>query len=276
MSDLKERVLTAIVFVIVLIGSIIFNEYSVSFLFFIIILLGQIEFYNFFKPTNIKPQKVVGVIGGLVFFSISAFSIFTPININSIFLIIPIVFLIFVVELYRKKPQPISNISFTILGIIYISVPFTLLHHLAYYSDSGFGDRYQYQILLGYFFILWANDTGAYFVGRSIGKRPLFPSISPKKTWEGFFGGAITAIAIGFLNAAIFPQLSQINWLIISSIIVVFGSLGDLVESMFKRSLEMKDSGKILPGHGGILDRFDGIFISAPMVYIFLKFLSFI
>lgn len=274
MSNLTERVLTSIVFVIVLLGSIIQSEFAASLLFFFIILISIREFYNFFKPTNIKPQKNIGIIGGLSFFSFSVLSRITSLSINSLFLIIPIIFLIFVIELFRNRPQPIPNISFTILGIIYIAVPFTLLHELAYFHNFNFGNTYSYELLIGYFFVLWANDTGAYFIGRKFGKKKLFSRISPKKTWEGAFGGAFFGMAVGYLNYLLFPDLDLAIWLGIAAIIVVFGSLGDLVESLFKRSMEIKDSGKLLPGHGGVLDRFDGIFISAPMVYTFLKIIS--
>ena len=276
MSNLKERVSTSIVFVIVLLGSIIQSELSVSILFLVIIFLCQLEFYNFFKPTEIKPQKKVGILGGLSYFSISAASMFTALSHNNLFLIVPIIFAIFIVELYRKRPQPIPNISFTILGIIYIAVPFTLLHQIAYFDAEKltFAGSYDYKMLLGYFFILWANDTGAYFVGSKFGKRPLFPSISPKKTWEGFFGGMFFGLLTAYLIFLLFPKMGLIFWLSISAIIIIFGSLGDLVESLFKRSLKVKDSGKLLPGHGGVLDRFDGIFISAPMVYAYFRILS--
>ena len=130
-----------------------------------------------------------------------------------------------------------------------------------------------FQILL-VFILIWANDSFAYLVGRKFGKTKLFERISPKKTWEGSIGGVFFGLLLGYLNSQIFDGLDTPTWMAIAVIVVIFGSLGDLVESLFKRSLGIKDSGKILPGHGGVLDRFDGIFISAPMVYTFLKILS--
>lgn len=274
MSNLAERLLTSILFVIVLLGSIIQSEFSSSILFFVIILLCQREFYNFFKPTDIKPQKLVGIIGGLGFFLTSVLANQSDFKQNSLFLIIPLVFIIFVIELFRNRENPIPNIGYTILGIIYISVPFTLLHELSYYKDFQFTSDYNYQIIFGYFFVLWANDTGAYLIGRSFGKTKLFERISPKKTWEGSIGGASLGLVMGYINSLLFPNLDLATWLGLAVIVVIFGSLGDLVESLFKRSLGIKDSGKLLPGHGGVLDRFDGIFISAPMVYTYLKILS--
>lgn len=275
MTNLQERVLTSVFFVIALLGSIYLSEFASSILFFVIILLSQREFYNFFKPTEIKPQKTIGIIAGLAYFTISVLASQARINISSLLLIIPIVFTVFVVELYRNRAQPIPNIAYTILGVIYIAIPFTLLHEMAYFNDFEFRNEYNYGLLMGYFFVLWANDTGAYFIGKNFGKHKLFERISPKKTWEGSFGGAFFGVLVGYLNSLLFPELNTITWIGLALIIVVFGSLGDLVESMFKRSMNLKDSGKLLPGHGGILDRFDGIFISAPFVFTYLKILSY-
>ena len=130
------------------------------------------------------------------------------------------------------------------------------------------------EVLLGYFFILWTNDTAAYFVGSKWGKRKLMPSISPKKSWEGLWGGILFGLLMGYINSLIFPIFNHLTWLIIALLVVVFGSLGDLVESSFKRSLNVKDSSQLIPGHGGILDRLDGVFISAPIVYVALHYLT--
>ena len=274
MSNFNERLLTGILFVVVLLGSIYQSGLASSILFFVIILLCQREFYGFFKASEVKPQSLVGILGGLGFFLASAIAFQANLTFNSLFLIIPLIFIVFVFELFRNRKEPIANIGYTILGIIYVAVPFTLLHQISYYSDFQFGDTYNYEVLIGYFFILWANDTGAYLVGRKFGKRKLFERISPKKTWEGSLGGAFFGLLLGYVNSQIFEDLDILTWMILALIVVIFGSLGDLVESLFKRSLGIKDSGKILPGHGGVLDRFDGIFISAPMVYTFLKILS--
>lgn len=274
MSNFNERLLTGIIFVIVLLGSIYQSETASSILFFTIILLCQREFYGFFKNSDIKPQRNVGTIGGLSFFMASVISFQTSLSFNTLFFIIPLIFVVFVLELFRNRPQPIANIGFTILGIIYVAVPFTLLHQISYFNNGDFGTEYNYEILIGYFFVLWANDTGAYLVGRKFGKTKLFERISPKKTWEGSLGGLFFGLLLGYVNSLIFTGLDTITWMALALVIVLFGSLGDLVESLFKRSLGIKDSGKILPGHGGVLDRFDGIFISAPMVYTYLKIIS--
>ncbi len=130
---------------------------------------------------------------------------------------------------------------------------------------------YNPHLLLGFFFLLWTNDTGAYLVGRSIGKHKLWERISPKKTWEGFFGGLILSIIIGYVISLYYPELNYILWIVMAALVSIFGTMGDLVESVFKRSIDAKDSGSILPGHGGILDRFDGVFLSTPFVLVLLQ-----
>lgn len=274
MNNFTERVLTSVLFVIVLLGAIMQSNFAAAILFFVMIWLCQREFYNFFRPTDIKPLKLFGILGGLGFFTISALVTQADLQLTSFYFLIPIIFMIFVLELYRNRPQPIPNIAFTILGIIYIAVPITLLHELAFFSPYRFGESYHFEPLMAYFFVLWANDTGAYLVGRKLGKRKLFPRISPKKTWEGTLGGVVFGLIVSYLNALLFPLYAWWMWMCMGMIIILFGSWGDLVESLFKRSLNIKDSGKLLPGHGGVLDRFDGIFISAPMVYFFLRIMS--
>ncbi|MCB0380058.1 MAG: CDP-archaeol synthase, partial [Flavobacteriales bacterium] len=162
------------------------------------------------------------------------------------------------------------NVAYTIMPIFYVVLPFILLYHLGYYNNHQFTNEFSYPIIWGYFFILWSNDTGAYLSGRFFGKHKLFERISPKKTWEGSIGGAVLSVVVAYVCSMYFEQLSVTDWIVVALITVVFGSLGDLVESMLKRSLNIKDSGNILPGHGGILDRFDGLFISIPFVYAYL------
>ncbi|MFT7363875.1 MAG: phosphatidate cytidylyltransferase, partial [Algoriphagus sp.] len=157
--------------------------------------------------------------------------------------------------------------AFTFLGIFYVAVPFSLLN-LAVFSVDGV---YMYEILIGCLLILWATDTGAYFAGTRFGKTKLFERVSPKKSWEGFLGGAFSAIGVAFILARYFHVIEDWKWLVIAGIIIIAGTYGDLIESLFKRSIEIKDSGNGLPGHGGFMDRFDGLLLSAPFITAFLK-----
>ena len=178
---------------------------------------------------------------------------------------IPLVFLIFIAELYTKATNPFRNIAFTILGIVYVAVPFSLLNYLVTYTGT-----YSYELLFGFFFILWSNDSGAYLAGSAFGKRKLFPRVSPGKSWEGSIGGAIASYIVVFIISKWYTGFSIIDWMVIAAILIVIGTLGDLVESLYKRSKNVKDSGKLLPGHGGILDRFDSLLMATPFVFTYL------
>jgi phosphatidate cytidylyltransferase len=174
---------------------------------------------------------------------------------------------VYVIKLYKKfERKPFTNIAFTFLGIFYVAVPFALLNIATY--ENGF---YNFEIIFGCLFILWATDTGAYFAGTFFGKSKLFERISPKKSWEGAVGGAMLAFVFAFGIANYFRSLEFWQWMVVAAIIVVGGIFGDLVESLLKRSIEIKDSGDSLPGHGGFLDRFDGLLISAPFIVAFLE-----
>ena len=126
-------------------------------------------------------------------------------------------------------------------------------------------------MLLAVFVTIWVNDTGAYLVGVTLGKHRLFERISPKKSWEGFIGGALFALLSGYIFSLFIPEINLLNWMIFSELIVIFGTFGDLTESLIKRTLEVKDSGNIIPGHGGLLDRFDSMLLAAPVIYLFLN-----
>jgi phosphatidate cytidylyltransferase len=183
---------------------------------------------------------------------------------------------LFIIKLYKQfERKPFTNIAITFLGIFYTAVPFALLNMAVFHKKiDHYGQiniEYNYQIILGSLLILWATDTGAYFAGSLFGKRKLFERISPKKSWEGFAGGAILAMVFAYGASVYFTSLAQWQWLIIGWIIIIGGTYGDLVESLLKRSIEIKDSGDSLPGHGGFLDRFDGLFISAPFIVAFVE-----
>jgi phosphatidate cytidylyltransferase len=158
--------------------------------------------------------------------------------------------------------------AFTLLGIIYIALPLSLLN--CFFSPWAIPHKPDFAFLLGYFVLLWLNDTGAYLMGKATGKHLLFQRISPKKTWEGIAGGFIAGLLAAWGLSRFFTQLSPVHWLIMAVLIILFGTFGDLVESMLKRSMQVKDSGNLLPGHGGVLDRFDGVLLSAPVVYIYI------
>jgi phosphatidate cytidylyltransferase len=177
--------------------------------------------------------------------------------------------LVFIRQLFKKAAQPFNNIAYTFLGIVLVIAPFTFFHAIAYIHGA-----YNVHFPLAFLVMLWSNDTGAYLVGRQFGKNKLFERHSPKKTWEGFIGGILIAALAAVILAHFYKDLTWDQWVSVAVLISCFGTLGDLVESMFKRSINVKDSGGILPGHGGLLDRFDGLLLAAPVVYTYLYFIT--
>jgi phosphatidate cytidylyltransferase len=276
-KNLIQRIITGTIFIIVLVGCIMWNAWSMAGLFLLITMLGLNEFYKLAEKAGVQPQKGYGIFLG-VFIFVSAFLLKAYPLLPLFFLILPIAFLPFFIELYRKKENPFSNIGWTFLGVFYIAVPFSLLvfaftpSRLFYnivYPQIDILSAYDYRPLLTIFVLIWISDTMAYVCGRLFGKHKLWERISPKKTWEGFIGGFIfTVVAGGMIANWILYNKSnynqEIKWICVAAVISVTGMLGDLVESLFKRSIDVKDSGTILPGHGGILDRFDALLLATP------------
>lgn len=270
MGNFIQRTLFGAIFAIVLLAGIILHPIGFYVVFLSITLLGCLEFYKLIQKTNSSPQIIPGLIcAGLLF---TACFIDAQNSFTGIFLLLALsIVAIPIIELYRKKENPFVNISFTILGLAYVALPFSLLSYITFpFSDQ----RYHSELLLGLFLMIWANDTGAYLVGVNFGKHRLFERISPKKSWEGSFGGAIATLLLAWICSIYCTDLTIIEWLIFGILVVLFGSLGDLVESLLKRSINIKDSGNILPGHGGILDRFDAILLVSPVVFVFLQIIK--
>ncbi len=187
-------------------------------------------------------------------------------EINSAFLlIVPILFSLFIVELYAGARKPFLNMSLILLGLLYVSMPFLFLCLLAF--DTG---EYRYAVVLGLILLTWTNDTGAYLFGSWLGKNPLFPRISPKKTWEGVLFGLFFTLLAAWGLYHLNGRLQLWEWQVLAVIVTVFGTFGDLIESMLKRSFRVKDSSNLLPGHGGVLDRFDSFIFHLPFAFAFL------
>jgi phosphatidate cytidylyltransferase len=251
-----------------MVGSALLGQTVFSVLLLIITILSLNEFITLVTNENNQPALwPTIVIGGIIYCSFTAHAM-GLMAADGLLIIIPFIFVVFFLELWRNKANPFINIALSLTAIIYIAVPFGLMMY--FFDSMVISGSYHYGIVLGFLVILWLNDTGAYFVGSMFGKHKLFERISPGKTWEGSIGGAFFALLTAWGLSFIFKQLDVLQWLMLAVIIVISGSLGDLVESMMKRSLGIKDSGTILPGHGGLLDRFDAVLLSAPFVFVYL------
>jgi phosphatidate cytidylyltransferase len=274
MQELARRTATGVIFVLVMITGIYAGRWGYSLLFTAVTGLSLWEFLYLVldrKSRRDRIRKALGLLLGIVPFAHSLVLQLNIINDPIDFVIItsilysPLVFGAFVYELFMASEKPFVNLAFLMLGVFYIGIPFGLLNFVAIHQGE-----YLPNIVMGLLLLIWANDSGAYLVGSRLGKHLLLPRISPKKTWEGTLGGLVFTLLTAVILHLYFLELRLIDWLVLAGIIAVFGSIGDLVESMLKRSLAVKDSGKILPGHGGMLDRFDGLIFSLPYATAYL------
>lgn len=276
MKNFIQRAITGILFVAVIIGCILYNPLLFGILFAGITALTIREFAGLVnQKENVGVNRTLTMVGGsYLFLAIMGYCW----NIYDSKIFIPyLVILIYIMirELYLKQNNPIHNWAYSMMSQLYIALPFALLNVLAFHTDiTQSSVQYNPIIPLSVFIFIWINDTGAYCVGSTCGKHRLFERISPKKSWEGSIGGGILAILISLVMAHFYPFMSVFAWIGFALTVVVFGTWGDLVESLFKRQLGIKDSGSILPGHGGWLDRFDSALLAIPAVVIYLYSIS--
>lgn len=265
---MKTRAITGFFFVAVMLASVLLGKYAFTLFFLILSVLCVEEFYRLVTTESAKPQTRWGLV--------LTISIYLPLSIyylqgeplTNLLICIPLSIFIIIAELYRKHTYPFNNIAITLFGVLFAGLPFCFFYAMAF-TDGGYSAHFP----LGFLILLWANDTGAYLFGVKLGKHRLFERHSPKKSWEGFFGGMITSLLAALIISYYFYDVSLLHWMVISAIIVVAGTFGDLSESMLKRSHNTKDSGSLLPGHGGLLDRFDGLLLAAPLVFVYLQFI---
>ena len=268
---MKTRAVTSVYFVIVMLSSFFLGDYFFSIFYLVLSAFCLREFYRLFRESGIKPNMISGIINSVVIYLILALIAYqnTVFYHKLIFLLTLTITGVFIQELFKKSETPFSDIAYTLAGLVYACLPFSFLHALAFIKGP-----FNFHYPLGFLLLLWTNDTAAYLVGVTFGRHKLFERHSPKKTWEGFIGGVLISCGVAFLISHYFKELVWYHWVIIAVLTCFFGTLGDLVESMFKRSINVKDSGEILPGHGGLLDRFDGLLLAAPIVYTYLYLIS--
>jgi phosphatidate cytidylyltransferase len=270
LNNLQQRIVAAVVGVSIILMAILYNDLTFMLLFCTISALTQLEFYKLLGLDGNQPLTYYGTLCGVVMIVLTYLIEKGVVAFENYFIISPLLAMIFFIKLYKRNDlKPFTNIGFTFLGLIYVALPFSLL--IAVAMRQGI---YNHEIILGSLLLLWATDIGAYFAGTKFGRRKLFERVSPKKSWEGAVGGAVCAAVVAFALGQYFLTFEPWKWYCIGAIIVVVGTYGDLVESLFKRSIAIKDSGSSIPGHGGFLDRFDGLLLSAPFIITFIKLFS--
>ncbi|TLX77698.1 CDP-archaeol synthase [Labilibacter sediminis] len=266
MNNFWQRALTGFFFVLIIAGGIWFHAFSFFTVFFVVVIAGVYELYGLISHSKVNVQFFSSLLLAVGLY-VSVFLIQSKISdVSILYLIIPIVSYIFIRELFKNEDKPFENIASSLLIACYIGAPFALLNVLAF--DNGI---YNYVLPLSVFVLVWINDTGAYLAGVTLGKHKFFERISPKKTWEGTIGGFVFTLIAASVMSMYWHELSIIQWIIFGGIISVTAVLGDLIESMFKRSIGVKDSGTIFPGHGGVLDRFDAVIFALPMAVVYLE-----
>lgn len=275
-NNFIQRAVTGALFVIVLVGCILYSPLSFGILFTLISALSVHEFSHLINRNGeVNVNKTITALGGAYLF-LALMAYCTLSTGARVFLpYLALLLYLMITELYLKKKNPLGNWAFSMLSQLYVALPFALLSVLAFqYSPEVSSTTYNPVLPLSIFVFIWLSDTGAYCVGSLIGKHRLFERISPKKSWEGSIGGGIFSIASSFAFAHFFPVMPMWQWAGLAAVVVIFGTWGDLTESLMKRQLGIKDSGNILPGHGGMLDRFDSALMAIPAAVVYLYVLS--
>lgn len=277
-SNFLKRALTGILFVCILVGCMLYSPLSFGLLFTLIAALSVHEFAHLVNAGGeVKINATITSLGG-AYLCLALMGFCTQAADARIFLpYLGLLLYLMITELYLKRSNPLGNWAFSMLSQLYVALPFALLNVLAFHNDPiSSSVAYNPILPLSIFVFIWLSDTGAYCVGSLIGKHRLFERISPKKSWEGSIGGAVFSIASSFVFAHYYDFLSVSQWAGLAAVVVVFGTWGDLTESLMKRQLGIKDSGNILPGHGGMLDRFDSALMAIPAAVFYLYVLTLI
>ena len=276
LKNLIVRTISGIGLLVVVFGSILWSDWSLLALLALMIVGGMVEFYGLAEKRGLAPQRVLGLVTGLLLLVLNFALVSTHIEVFGeamrpfgvglamLLLLFP---LMFICELYRKHENPLANIAVTITSVFYVALPLSMLLYVPIIGREVWNGW----ALIGYVALVWSNDVFAYLSGMAFGRHRLFERLSPKKSWEGFFGGLIGAV----VAAAVVARLMGDNlyvWCGLAVVVVITAVLGDLVESMFKRAADVKDSGNLIPGHGGVLDRFDAMLVSAPFAVVYLLF----
>jgi phosphatidate cytidylyltransferase len=286
---MRTRIITGLIFGICLIGGMLYSLYSYLFVFMLVNTLMLWEFSQITTPTGSSAfgsmlRRSLSTVPGIMAYWLGIVLTLTSdlggemLNITPVSLIacgFVLIFGLLLYELFGNQPRPFDAVANALMGAIYIGFPMALMPRVAWinYVDDGY--KFNPFIVLGIFILIWANDVFAYFIGSQIGRTKLFERISPKKTWEGSVGGWLMCMlagwGLGLLSAKYgLTPIEPMQWMVLALIAAVFGTVGDLVESMLKRSYNIKDSGNLLPGHGGFLDRFDAFIFALPFAAVYL------
>ncbi len=272
LKNLFTRAGAGIIYILVILLGVLGGRYSFLAIFGIILAMGLFEFYRMVeKDTSHAISKIFNITHGLLLFG-SVYLYLEGITVVALPVIILIYLLIlFASAIFIKRQDILHGIIYSVFGQMYITMPLSLLMVLSYtYQQNMSSSGYDWSPLLALFVFIWVNDTAAYFIGSLIGKHKLIPHISPKKSVEGFIAGILFTMLSSFVFARFFPEFSSLHWMGLALVVALFGTVGDLFESLIKRTCSVKDAGRLIPGHGGIMDRIDSLLVAIPAAYLYL------
>ncbi len=272
MRNFIQRALSGFIFVVVLLSCIYFSPYTFAVLFAVICGIGVYEFHKISQVESDRLTACLSVIGGVLLFASTFLSAFLDCAFPFLLLYAFYVLVVLVAQLFRVQVHAVKNWASFLIGQVMIALPFATLNGVV-----RFDPEWQPVYLLAMFFVIWMNDSWAYVFGITMGRTKMFERVSPKKTWEGFLGGFMMSLVMGYLCwllvPYVFPKVAVElwQWIVFGGLVSVFGTIGDLMESLIKRTYGVKDSGNLIPGHGGVLDRLDSMMLAAPVVYVFMR-----
>lgn len=262
MKNISQRLVTSIIGIPLIIYNIYYSEWTYFFLFFLVGSFTMNEYIQLLKRGGVVLHEYIVYLTS-AFLYINIFLIKKEIlNSGYLYVIYLFILIIYLLALYQNtNKKPFETIAYSFSCLIYIAWPFSSLHLSVFINN-----KYNYQIVIGYLVILWTGDIMAYILGKLLGKKKLFERVSPNKTWEGAVFGVISSILVSLILSNYVNALSLFQWIIIGFFVSVFSIYGDLLESLLKRNLNIKDSGNFIPGHGGFMDRFDGFLVTTPLL----------
>lgn len=264
MKNFLVRSASAVVFVCILLGALYAHYIAFAIVMGFVAVVALWEYARIAEALEINISKFAYLIGGGLLFVIIYISRIANPGYVALYTIL-LIMLHIGTEIWSEKGNT-KRLVYSLFGYLYTIVPFGLSAYLVL-DEQGV---YHPEWMLLLFSIIWCNDTFAYLVGVAIGKHRMCPRVSPKKSWEGFAGGMLSAVCIAFVISVGFPMMSLEKAILLCISVAIAGVLGDLIESLFKRTVAIKDSGNIIPGHGGVLDRFDAVMLAIPVMYLFL------
>jgi phosphatidate cytidylyltransferase len=270
MKPIVTRTLSGGIYILLMLGSVILGRYAFGVVQLLFLTLCLLEYEKMYSQSGFNLGRLSFLFSGIIIYFLVLLFLWDIWGMKYLLLILLIIFKMIIGELFNNSKHPVVNIGISLLGLVYLVLPFSLLNFF-FYPELNYGFPSS-SLLIGFFIVIWGNDTFAYLSGMVFGKHKFFERISPKKTWEGTIGGALFGVIAAIVLSILFKDINTFEWIGFALTTIIFGTFGDLFESMMKRTLGLKDSGNIMPGHGGILDRFDSVLVAAPFAYTYIVF----